>query len=134
MMRKIEEQIPAYMGFVFEEMCKQYLWKENLRGSSPIEFTDMGRWWGTDKTTKSQTEIDIIADNEQDEAIFAECKWRNEDVGQAELKALQHKSTLFHYRKKVLMLFSKTGYTEACKELAKELGEVYLVSYEDMEF
>lgn len=132
--QKIEEQIPAYMGFVFEEMCKQYLWKENLKGSSPIEFTDMGRWWGTDKTTKSQTEIDIIADSEQDEAIFAECKWRNEDVGQAELKALQHKSTLFHYRRKVLMLFSKTGYTEACKELAKELGEVYLISYEEMEF
>ena len=96
--------------------------KEKLNGTAPIEFTDMGRWWGTDKTAKSQTEIDIIADNEQDEAVFAECKCRSEDVGQAELRALQLKSTLFHYRRKVLMLFSKTGFTEGCKELARELG------------
>lgn len=132
--QKIEEQIPAYMGFVFEEICKQYLWKENLNGSAPIDFTDMGRWWGTDKMNKSQAEIDILADNEQDEAIFAECKWRNEDVGQAELKALQHKSTLFHYRRKVLMLFSKTGFTDGCMKLAKEMGDVHLIKYEEMEF
>ena len=80
----------------------------------------MGRWWGTDKTTRSQTEIDIIADNEQDEAIFAECKWRNEEVGEAELKTLQHRSMLFHYRRKVLMLFSKTGFTDGCVKLAKK--------------
>lgn len=122
------------MGFVFEEICRQYLWKENLEGRTPVEFTDMGRWWGTDKTAGSQTEIDIIADNEQDEAVFADCKWWNEEVGEAELKTLQHRSMLFHYRRKILMLFSKTGFTDGCVKLAKKIGDVHLVKYEEMEF
>lgn len=132
--RKIQHQISAYMGFVFEEICRQYLWKENLQGRTLIEFSNMGRWWGNNSTTKSQTEIDILADNENNEAIFAECKWRNEPVGEAELKELQHQSTLFHYKRNVLMIFSKSGFTKGCLELAEQIGDVKLVSYEEMEW
>ena len=96
---RIKDQIPSYMGFVFEEMCKQYLWQENLKGNAPVDFTNLGRWWGNDPVEKKEVEIDIIADNEENEAIFAECKWRNEDVGESVLKELQHRSTLFHYRR-----------------------------------
>lgn len=131
---RVEKQIPAYMGFVFEEMCKQYLWQENLKGTAPIDFSDMGRWWGSDPVRKQQTEIDIIADNEEQEAIFAECKWRNEPVGEAELKELEHRSTLFHYRNNVLMLFSKSGFTKGCRELAEKMGNVVLTDYEQMEW
>lgn len=131
---RVEKQIPAYMGFVFEEMCKQYLWQENLKGTAPIDFSDMGRWWGSDPVRKQQTEIDIIADNEEQEAIFAECKWRNEPVGEAELKELEHRSTLFHYKNDVLMLFSKSGFTKGCRELAEKMGNVVLTDYEQMEW
>lgn len=130
--QRIKAQIPAYMGFVFEEICKQYLWKENLRGNLPIDFTDLGRWWGNDPIKKIQTEIDILADNEENEAIFAECKWRNEKVGETELKDLQHQSTLFHYKRNVLILFSKSGFTEGCRKLAEEFGDVLLISYDEM--
>lgn len=130
--QRIKAQIPAYMGFVFEEICKQYLWKKNLRGNLPIDFTDLGRWWGNDPIKKIQTEIDILADNEENEAIFAECKWRNEKVGEAELKDLQHQSTLFHYKRNVLILFSKSGFTEGCRKLAEEFGDVLLISYDEM--
>lgn len=132
--QRVKTQITAYMGFVFEEICKQYLWKENLKGNLPIDFTDMGRWWGNDPVKKVQTEIDILADNEENEAIFAECKWRNEKVGEAELKDLQHQSTLFHYKRNVLVLFSKSGFTEGCRTLAEELGDVLLVSYDEMDW
>lgn len=130
----VEKQIPAYMGFVFEEMCKQYLWQENLKGTAPIEFSDMGRWWGNDPVRRQQTEIDIIADNEDNEAIFAECKWRNEAVSETELKELEHQSTLFHYRKSVLMLFAKNGFTKGCRILAAKMGNVILIDYEQMEW
>ncbi|MCI5586633.1 MAG: AAA family ATPase [Lachnospiraceae bacterium] len=131
---RVKTQIMAYAGFVFEEICKQYLWQENLNGNLPIDFTDMGRWWGNDPVKKTQTEIDIIADNEENEAIFAECKWRNENVGEAELKDLQHQSTLFHYKRNVLVLFSKSGFTDGCRKLAEEIGDVLLISYNDMEW
>ena len=129
---KVKDQINAYMGVVFEEICRQYLWKENLTGNLPILFTDLGRWWGNDPVRKSEAEIDLMGDNDEGEALFAECKWRNEDVGEAELKELLHKSSLFHHHKKILVLFSKTGFTVGCADLAKRLGNVLLISYEDM--
>lgn len=132
--QRVEKQIPAYMGVVFEEICKQYLWQENLKGNLPIDFTDMGRWWGNDPVEKHQTEIDILADNEENEAIFAECKWRNEETSEAELKEIQHQSTLFHYKKNILILFSKSGFTKRCQELAEQWGNVLLIRYEDMEW
>lgn len=128
--RRMEQQISAYMGFVFEEICKQYLWQENLGERLPIEFINMGRWWGNDPTTKSETEIDIIADNDEKEALFAECKWTNEAVGESELKELQHQSKLFHYKKSVLVLFSRSGFTRGCKELATSMEDVILIRYE----
>lgn len=131
---RVEKQLPAYIGFVFEEICKQYLWQENLNGNLPIEFTNLGRWWGNDPIEKKQTEIDIIADNEVNEAIFAECKWTNEAVGEAELKDLNHQSTLFHYRRNILILFSKSGFTKGCRELAEELGDVLLINYDEMKW
>ncbi len=132
--QRIKNQITAYMGFVFEEICQQYLWKENLKGNTPIDFIDMGCWWGNDPVKKCETEIDILADNDEGEAIFAECKWRNESVGEAELKHLQHQSTLFHYRRNVLMIFSRSGFTAGCHALAERTGDVYLIDFEDMEW
>lgn len=131
---RIEKQIPAYMGLVFEDICRQYLWQENLKGNLPIDFSDLGRWWGNDPTEKKQTEIGILADNEENEAIFAECKWRNEEVGEAELKELQHQSTLFHYKRNVLILFSKSGFTVECREMAEKIGDVLLIPYQEMEW
>lgn len=94
----------------------------------------MGCWWGNDPVEKCETEIDILADNDEGEAIFAECKWRNESVGEAELKHLQHQSTLFHYRRNVLMIFSRSGFTAGCHALAERTGDVYLIDFEDMEW
>lgn len=48
--------LPFYMGKVFEEICKQYLWKLLLVGKSPVEFKELGRWWGTDPSVRSQAE------------------------------------------------------------------------------
>ena len=43
----------------FEEICKQYLWKALLKGSSEVAFSDLQRWWGTDSKTKESVEVDI---------------------------------------------------------------------------
>ena len=41
--KRIEPQLSDYMGKVFEEICKQYLWKQLLSGKCPVEFTSLGR-------------------------------------------------------------------------------------------
>jgi hypothetical protein len=110
----IEPQISAFMGDVFENICKQYLWRENLADRLPFYFHDAGRWWGTNPIKKCEQEIDIIAFNE-DSAIFCECKWTNEPVGVGVLDELIEKSKIFNHKNKCYFLFSKSGYTDGCR-------------------
>ena len=130
--KRIETQFSDYMGRIFEEICTQYLWKQLLLGNMPIEFISLGRWWGNDPRKKSQTEIDIMGEQDSNSAIFAECKWRNENVDLDVLETLIERSGLFHYTKIHYFLFSKTGFTKGCMEKAKEMENVTLVKYEDI--
>lgn len=130
--QRIEPYLSDYMGNIFEEICRQYLWKLLLSGKSPVEFRDLGRWWGTDPQTRRQTEIDIMGEKDKEEALFCECKWTNEKADVNVLGKLEHRSRLFHYRKTHLYLFAKNGFTVGCKEKADEMGNVTLVTYEDM--
>ena len=130
--KRIEPKLSDYMGRVFEEICKQYLWKQLLAGKAPIEFTSLGRWWGNDPIGKQQVEIDIMGEMDNDSAVFGECKWRNERIDPDILETLIRRSQLFHYKNVHYYLFSKSGFTNGCVERAKELGNVTLVSYADI--
>lgn len=130
--KRIETQLCDYMGRVFEEICTQYLWKQLIKGNMPIEFVSLGRWWGNDPIRKCQTEIDIMGEQDSNAAIFAECKWRNENVDLDVLETLIGRSGLFHYTKVHYYLFSKSGFTKGCMKKAEEMGNVTLVSYADI--
>ena len=81
----IRDDFNSYLGFVFEKVCKEFLWDQEL----PFEFTRLGRWWHKDK------EIDIVALNEDTKEIaFFEVKWSNLDLNGAKrvLKELGGKS------------------------------------------
>ena len=130
--QRIAPQLDHYMGKVFEEICKQYLWKLLLDGRSPVEFTSLGRWWGNDPMEKAQAEIDILGEQDKSTALFGECKWTNEKTGLGVLGTLVRRSHLFQYSRVHYFLFSKSGFTRGCMEKADELGNVTLVSYADM--
>lgn len=130
--RRIEPQLSEYMGAVFEEICKQYLWNLLLNGNSPVEFSELGRWWGNDPIEKKQTEIDIMGEQDKKTALFGECKWTNEKVDLGVLETLIKRSNLFSYVNVHLYLFSKSGFTKGCIDKANELGNVSLVTYSDM--
>ncbi|MDY4588716.1 MAG: ATP-binding protein [Oscillospiraceae bacterium] len=130
--KRIEPHLSDYMGKVFEEICMQYLWKQLISGKSPVEFTSLGRWWGTDPATRSQTEIDIMGEQDKNTALFGECKWTNEKVDVGVLDTLLSRSQLFRYDNVHLYLFSKSGFTKGCTDKAKTLGNVELVTYSDI--
>ena len=130
--KRIETQLNDYMGSVFEDICRQYLWKLLLKGEMPIEFVSLGRWWGNDARKKTQTEIDIMGEQDSSSAFFAECKWRNEKVDLDVLNTLVDRSGLFHYTNVYYFLFSKTGFTKGCMEKAETMGNVTLVTYKDI--
>lgn len=130
--KRIEPFLPDYMGKVFEEICKQYLWKLLLSGKCPVNFSSLGRWWGNDPVAKSQVEIDIVAEQDKYTALFGECKWTNEKVDLGVLETLVKRSKLFSYKNVHYYLFSKSGFTKGCVERASEMGNVTLVSYKDI--
>ena len=130
--KRIEPHLSEYMGRGFEEICKQYLWKQLLTGNAPVEFSSLGRWWGNDPKTKSQTEIDIMGEADKNTALFGECKWTNEKVDVGVLDLLIERSKLFHYKNVHYYLFAKSGFTKGCIDKASELGNVSLVLYADM--
>ena len=130
--KSVSDGMSTYMGMVFEEICKQYLWQLNRMSKTPATFTELGRWWGNDPNEKKQVEIDMIAECNNDTAIFGECKWTNERVDTKILETLLYRSGLFHYKNVYLYLFSKSGFTKGCEEKADELGNVTLVTFQDI--
>ncbi|MBQ3226978.1 MAG: ATP-binding protein [Clostridia bacterium] len=130
--KSVSDGMSTYMGMVFEEICKQYLWQLNRMSKTPATFTELGRWWGNDPNEKKQVEIDMIAECNNDTAIFGECKWTNERVDTKVLETLLYRSGLFHYKNVYLYLFSKSGFTKGCEEKADELGNVTLVTFQDI--
>ena len=130
--KRIAPQLSEYMGKVFEEICRQYLWKLLLDGKLTVEFTSLGRWWGNDPIEKTQAEIDILGEQDKSTALFGECKWTNEKVDLGVLETLIRRSRLFSYSKVHYFLFSKSGFTKGCIERANALDSVTLVEYRDM--
>lgn len=129
---RIAPYLSDYMGAVFEEICKQYLWEQLLDNRVKVSFTNLGRWWGTNPKTRQQVEIDIMGEQDKENAVFGECKWTNEKVNLGVLEKLIERSEMFNYKNKYFYLFSKTGFTKGCTDKAEELGNVILVTYEEI--
>ena len=129
--KRMEPELSTFMGSVFEDICTQYLWKQQIDGKSSVDFRELGRWWGNNPKTKKQEEIDIMG-TDKTAALFAECKWTNEKVDLGVLETLVERSKLFGYTDKHFYLFAKTGFTKGCIDKAYEMGNVTLVTYDEM--
>ena len=127
----ISKYYPDYMGLIFEQMCRQYLFRyaENV----PVVLSDIGAWWGTDTKSKKEVQIDIVgAPAEGKEYLIGSCKYRSVPVGTDELELLRHYAEVFGKGKKYhYYIFSKSGFTQGLRDAADK-GEVTLVSLEDM--
>lgn len=113
---EVAPNLNTYMGLIFENICKQWIFEQAKRNALPFFVGNAGRWWGTNSATHSQEEIDIMAAR-KDEALFAECKWKNAMIGMDVFRELKRKSQMFSYKDFHLYIFAKTGYTD---ELRRE--------------
>lgn len=127
----IKRHLSDYMGLVFEQMCREYL----LRYATdlPIILSDIGQWWGTDPKVKKEVQIDIVGSPvEGDEYIIGSCKYRGDPIGVDELELIRHYADVFGKGKKYhFYIFSKSGFTKGLQELG-DMGEVKLVTLDDM--
>lgn len=54
----VKKYYPDYMGLVFEKMCKEYILRYDT--SDDLMLKDVGQWWGTDKSTRKEVQIDVV--------------------------------------------------------------------------
>ena len=118
--KRILPNLSAYVGHIFEDACREYMKRQNGSHSLAFMFNGIGRWWGANPKTKTQEEIDILADAEE-KAILGECKWSNKEIGLDILIELQRKSMLFErYTDITFILFSKIGFSKAVKDYSAQ--------------
>ena len=123
--------LSAYVGRIFEDACREFMLRKNRSSFFPFMLNGAGRWWGTNQETKSQEEIDIIADDEN-RAIFGECKWSDTVVGMDVMNELRKKCEIFKkYEDKNFIIFSKNGFQQSVKNYSIEHG-VRLVELKDL--
>lgn len=120
-----------FMGQVFEEICIQYLFQPSVYAGLLFPTGKIGRWWGNNPGTKRQEEIDLMAVFEN-QALFGECKWRNEKTDAGVVKRLLERADMFAYRRKQIFVFSKSGFTQDAIDAAKNGEDIRLVDFEEM--
>lgn len=132
-LKRIKPDYNNYMGLVYEKVCMDYLTEQNAKEKLPILFTSIGRWWGTDSATRTQVEIDLIA-NDGKEYLIGECKWRNEKLDMTVLQALKEKADVFNKNRgrTWYVLFSKSGFTQAVIEEADKDDSLILVGMNEL--
>ncbi|WP_461206636.1 ATP-binding protein [Clostridium sp. DL1XJH146] len=128
---KIKEEISNYLGEVFEDICIQFLKKKNKQLELPFVFEKIGRWWGNNPVKRRQEEIDILAIDKSN-AIFGECKWRNELLDMKVVDSLIEKSNIQNFSNKYYIFFSKSGFTERVIQYEKTHDNILLYSLADI--
>ena len=123
-----KSMVSGHTAFVYEDVCREQMWKLNANGSWPFHFSKLGRWWD------SRNEIDIAAiDPDGSNLILGECKFWQEPVGSNILYALEQKAAAVEWRKDRrhtwLILFSAAGFTEELKEIAKSRSDLILAEH-----
>ena len=121
---KVQKGLSDFMGPEFEKYSQDFMWSQDMNEKIvPNPFIHLGNWWGTDKRTHQQVELDVVgfSDDERD-GYFGECKWKNEPIPRSVLEKLITNSEIFKYPLKHYYLFSKSGFTDSCQELAKKIN------------
>lgn len=129
---KIHPEMSNYLGFIFEDICIQFLINKNKELDLPFVFERIGRWWGNNPIKKRQEEIDILAIDKTN-AIFGECKWKNEVLDMKVVNSLIEKSNVLEYQNKYYMFFSKNGYTENVIRYAENNKNIYIFTLGDID-
>lgn len=126
--RRIQPMLHDFAGKPFEEICREWTWRESIAGRLPIRASMVGRWWN--KTD----EIDVMAvDGAGRQSIVGECKFRNAPVDGSVLNVLRDRAARTGISQRHYLLFSLGGFDRALAEAAAAVGsDVRLVGIDEL--
>lgn len=119
----VTPQLDSFTAPVFEEICRQYLWRAGLAGKLPFTPLRVGGWW------RANEEIDVVVLGEE-AAMLAECKWSRRPVGMDILRELERKAGLASSevgrRRRYFALCSRSGFTSQVERQAAQRDDLFL--------
>lgn len=136
----VKPQLHAFMGSVFEEMCRYYTLEHGIQGAFGSFITEVGTWWGveqlqddTGKWYQQATDIDVVGLSTVDNtAVIGECKFKNEKIDRGVYETLLGRARLIagKYNVTKYLLFSLSGFTDWFD--TQEKTNIVLITVEDM--
>src|SRR3989338_5100439 len=121
----INENLNAYVGRIFEGVCKELLIlhiNKEINGYL-IDFENIGSWWN-----RTGEEIDIVAYNQKSRKILVgEVKWTNDPMDNDVVDDLIRKSKFIGFIGEYKFLFvSKNGFTNRALARINEINAIHL--------
>lgn len=119
--------VPNYVSFIYEEICREKMWKFASDGIWDFHFDRLGRYWGP-----ICGEVDILAiDTTGGNMIIGECKYSNTPKGIELLHSIEEKAQKLKNAAGCntikYIIFSKSGFTKTLLEEAKNNKDLTLV-------
>ncbi len=116
---EIRRDRPSFVGPVFEDCCREWIGRYSELGESA---RDVGSWW----SRKHDVEIDVVTIEKKGYGVLGSCKWWTKQVGANVLDELYEARALLGPKaaQTTLVLFSRSGFTDALHERAENEGVV----------
>lgn len=120
----------TYMGFRFEEICREITLDMNLRGSLPFTMEKIGTHWGYIRDIERiPYEVDIVGTNIKENKLFAaECKWKEKVNPNQILYQLKEYSSLINWQKEK----RKDYFTIFAKSFTKKIKGAACINLNDI--
>ena len=119
----VTPQLDSFTAPVFEQVCRQFLWRLGLAGGLPFLPLRIGGWW------RANEEIDAVAVG-QDGALLVECKWTSRPIGMDILRHLERKASLVSKelgsRRLYYGLCARSGFTPQVEEEGAQRDDLFL--------
>jgi AAA+ ATPase superfamily predicted ATPase len=119
----VTPQLDSFTGPIFEDICRQFLWRLGLAGKLPCVPLRIGGWW------RANEEIDAVVVG-QDAALLVECKWTNRPMGVDVLRNLERKASLVRKeldtQRLLFGLCARGGFTPQVEEQAAQRDDLLL--------
>ncbi|WEV67354.1 ATP-binding protein [Bifidobacterium sp. ESL0769] len=130
------EVFATYVGGQFEDVCRQWLVRKNVAEELPFVATGFGKWWGNDPAAHEQTDIDVVAANDDEKRIIiGECKWRNSFNETEAIDKLKARAGLvkgFPVDRTGFILFSKNRVSKPTLEHYRNDERMSLIAADDL--
>lgn len=128
------QEISDFFGKYFEQFCRQFVMEQ----SYAIGVLQPPGYWEDNiriDSHNTQMEIDVIAESYNHEHLLVgECKFKTQPIGIRVFKDLKDKAQYVssHASDRVYCLFSKSGFTEELRQLARTESNIILYTLGDM--